>query len=75
MHEKNPGIMIGISDNGQKMSEMEINSLFDIFSLNRQSLRFAKIISEAHFGKINITQQGHQGIELQLELFTSEHYE
>lgn len=75
MHEKNPGIMIGISDNGQKMSEMEINSLFDIFSLNRQSLRFAKIISEAHFGKINITQQEHQGIELQLELFTSEHYE
>lgn len=68
---KSPAVVLIVSDNGPVIDETEIKSLFDIFSINQRSLRFAKIITEAHLGKINISKQIPQGIELSIELFTN----
>ena len=70
-----PGVKIIISDNGPVIDEKDLQSLFDVFSLQRQSLRFAKIITEAHYGKINIENKDPQGIILSIDIFTNENDE
>lgn len=70
--DNKPGVKIIIKDEGPIIDEKEMQSLFDVFSLQRQSLRFAKIITEAHYGKIKIENQALQGLELSIELFSNE---
>ena len=66
------GIQIKILDNGPKIDNMQHESLFDLFSINRQSLRFARIIAEAHFGVLRVENLKYTGIELSIELFSNE---
>jgi K+-sensing histidine kinase KdpD len=67
-----PGVQIKFIDNGPKIEDHELETLFDYFSANRQSLRFAKIIAEAHYGMVWVRNQESDGIELNIELYSNE---
>ncbi len=69
------GIQIFISDKGNGIDESQIDALFDLFSTNKQSLKFAKIIAEAHFGGIKIRNLNPLGVELCIELNMNENNE
>jgi K+-sensing histidine kinase KdpD len=69
------GLQMKISDNGPKIDDTQFESLFDLFSINRQSLRFARIIAEAHFGVVRVNNLNNSGIELSLELYSNESIE
>jgi DNA-binding response OmpR family regulator len=69
------GLQMKISDNGPKIDDTQFESLFDLFSTNRQSLRFARIIAEAHFGVVRVKNLNNSGIELSLELYSNESIE
>lgn len=72
---KQPGVQVRISDNGPKIDNKQIESLFGIFSPDKQSLRFARIIAESHFGAVRISNRNNGGIELFIEFYSNDHNE
>lgn len=69
------GIEVKIRDIGTGIDDKQFESLFDYFSTSRQSLKFARIIAEAHFGVLRLNNLNPGGIELTIGLHSNEQKE
>jgi two-component system, sensor histidine kinase and response regulator len=70
IESKTNGVSIIFKDDGPQVSEQEINAYFDTFFTGSQSLNFARMIAEAHLGKLTLTNlSGGKGILLDFGLY------
>jgi DNA-binding response OmpR family regulator len=66
------GLIINFSDEGSKLTNNEIDTLFDLFNLGNQSLSLVKMIVEAHLGVISVYNKNESGICLSISFFSNE---
>ncbi|GAO28895.1 hybrid sensor histidine kinase/response regulator [Geofilum rubicundum] len=70
IENKANGISILFKDDGPQVSEQEINAYFDTFFTGSQSLNFARMIAEAHLGKLTLSNlSSDKGILLDFGLY------
>ncbi len=70
IENKASGVAILFKDDGPQVSEQEIHSYFETFFSGSQSLNFAKMIAEAHLGKLTLTNRNNdKGILINFGLY------
>ena len=70
IENKTSGISILFKDDGPQVSDQEITSYFDTFFSGSQSLNFARMIAEAHLGKLTLTNRNNdKGILINFGLY------
>jgi DNA-binding response OmpR family regulator len=70
IEHKASGVSILFKDDGPQVSEQEITSYFETFFSGSQSLNFARMIAEAHLGKLTLTNRNNdKGILINLGLY------
>jgi K+-sensing histidine kinase KdpD len=70
IENKDSGVSILFKDDGPQVSEQDITAYFDTFFSGSQSLNFAKMIAEAHLGKLTLTNRTNgKGIFLNFGLY------
>ena len=57
IEHQNNGVSLLFKDNGPPVSDQEIESYFDTFFTGNQSLNFARMIAEAHLGKLTVSNR------------------
>src|SRR5690554_1407342 len=57
IENQNNGVSLLFKDNGPPVSDQEIESYFDTFFTGNQSLNFARMIAEAHLGRLTVSNR------------------
>lgn len=70
INSKAGGVSIVFRDDGVYVTEEDINSYYNVFFPGTMSLSFARMIAEAHLGRLSIANQDNKkGIIIEFELY------